>query len=304
MEKIFRALAEKNRLRILLLLEAGPLNVTEIVTILGLSQSNVSHHLKLLLDAEIVERRGRGNWSFYHASKSNSFVSSVVKSAFEHRELLSGFSEDMRQLASCYSERRNASTKFFNSLEEGDWKSISEGLNYADEYLPFITNKIPDDSTALEIGCGDGSMLPLLLGKASEVIAVDNSIEMLNRARKLLLNSSDERIFLRLGDAEHLPLGDGTVDFVLMHMLLHHAGNPSKAVKEAYRVLSDNGVLVLIDLTEYHDLKYKEIQGDLWSGFSSEQITKYLIEAGFKVTDKQLFGNSKVLGFVALKGNR
>ena len=304
MEKIFRALAEKNRLRILLLLESGPLNVTEIVSILGLSQSNVSHHLKLLLDAEIVERRGRGNWAFYQSCRNNPFVSSVVKSAFEHKRLLAGFSEDMNRLATCYSARRTASTSFFNSLEEGDWKSISNGLNSVDEYLPFILEKISEESSVLEIGCGDGSMLPLLLGKAHKVIAVDNSIEMLNRAQKSLLNFNVDKAFLRLGDAEHLPLGDATVNFVLMHMLLHHAGNPSMAVQEAYRVLSDGGVLVLIDLLEHDNREFKEVQGDLWSGFSIKQITKYLTDAKFVINDKQLFIDSKVLGFVALKGDK
>ncbi len=61
MEKVFSALGERNRLRMALILQNGPLNVSEIASVLGLSQSNASHHLKLLLDSGVLARSGRGN---------------------------------------------------------------------------------------------------------------------------------------------------------------------------------------------------------------------------------------------------
>ena len=65
---IFRALGDPGRLRLLSFLAAQPggeacvCNLTEP---LALSQPTVSHHLKVLRDAGLVEREQRGNWAYY-----------------------------------------------------------------------------------------------------------------------------------------------------------------------------------------------------------------------------------------------
>ncbi len=61
------ALGEESRLRLYALLAEGELAVGELVTILGQSQPRVSRHLKLLLEAGLVERRREGAWAFFHA---------------------------------------------------------------------------------------------------------------------------------------------------------------------------------------------------------------------------------------------
>src|SRR5689334_20733319 len=63
-----KALADRHRLRIVnLLLRAGgePVCVCEVQPLLGLSQATVSHHLKQLLDAGLVERENRGTYSYF-----------------------------------------------------------------------------------------------------------------------------------------------------------------------------------------------------------------------------------------------
>lgn len=68
LEGVLKALADRQRLRILnMLLRAGgeAVCVCEFEPFLGLSQGTVSHHLKVLAEAGIVEREGRGNRSYY-----------------------------------------------------------------------------------------------------------------------------------------------------------------------------------------------------------------------------------------------
>jgi ArsR family transcriptional regulator, arsenate/arsenite/antimonite-responsive transcriptional repressor len=63
-----KALADPARLRLLSLLQAQPGNeacVCHLIEPLGLSQPTVSHHLKVLLQAGLVEREQRGSWAFY-----------------------------------------------------------------------------------------------------------------------------------------------------------------------------------------------------------------------------------------------
>lgn len=68
LERLLKALADRHRLRIVnLLLRAGgePVCVCEVQPLLGLSQATVSHHLKQLVDAGMIERETRGTYSYF-----------------------------------------------------------------------------------------------------------------------------------------------------------------------------------------------------------------------------------------------
>lgn len=66
---VLKALAEPNRLRLVSLIAAnaaeGPTCVCNLTGPVGLSQPTVSHHLKLLTDAGLLEREQRGKWAYY-----------------------------------------------------------------------------------------------------------------------------------------------------------------------------------------------------------------------------------------------
>jgi len=303
METVFRALAERNRLRITLLLEMGPLNVTEIVSVLGLSQSNVSHHLKILLDAGFVQRSGLVNWAFYSKRKGDPLIEELVQTSFNNRSKLSGFQEDMNRLAVCYRQRSETAREFFDSVGEAGWKNLSENLPGNSEYLPFIEKYIGRSELVLEVGSGAGNMIPFLLSFAGKVLAVDSSREMLNSALKLVASRRlDARVDLRLGEAEHLPAQDSTAGSVFMHMVLHHSGNPAEAVKESARVLQPGGTMIIIDLAEHSDSEFRAEQGDLWPGFTRDRIREFINAAGLEVIAEDSFNGGNVVAVAGLKG--
>src|SRR5437660_4886248 len=64
------AAGEETRLRLLLLLSEGELTVSELVTILGQSQPRISRHLKLLVEAGLVERHREGGWVFFRIAQT------------------------------------------------------------------------------------------------------------------------------------------------------------------------------------------------------------------------------------------
>ena len=63
--KIFKALGDKNRLRIMKMLEVKAMCVCEITDVLNLAPSTVSKHLSLLHDADLIEDRKEGKWVNY-----------------------------------------------------------------------------------------------------------------------------------------------------------------------------------------------------------------------------------------------
>lgn len=81
MERLFKALADSNRLRILALLQEGSLCVCQLMGVLGLSQSTVSKHLAILKEAGLLAEEQRGKRSFYALRKE--FASPVVDAVMQ-----------------------------------------------------------------------------------------------------------------------------------------------------------------------------------------------------------------------------
>lgn len=63
--RVMKALSDPNRVRVVKLLQTDELCVCEIQEVLGLAQSTVSKHMKILEDAGLVERKRQGTWIIY-----------------------------------------------------------------------------------------------------------------------------------------------------------------------------------------------------------------------------------------------
>ena len=70
--KILKALADENRLRILSLLQDGEKCACVLLEELNITQSTLSHHMKLLCDSTLVDYRKDGKWMHYSISKEGS----------------------------------------------------------------------------------------------------------------------------------------------------------------------------------------------------------------------------------------
>lgn len=79
LEKIFKALGDRNRLRIINMLAHKPLCVCEITYILQVSQSTVSGHLRVLKEAELVIDEKDKMWVNYHLNEENDWLSEIVE---------------------------------------------------------------------------------------------------------------------------------------------------------------------------------------------------------------------------------
>lgn len=73
-EKTFKALADQKRLKILHLLAASPpgsICVCNLVTDMGMAQSKLSYHLKVLLEAGLINQAKKGTWHYYSLDEEN-----------------------------------------------------------------------------------------------------------------------------------------------------------------------------------------------------------------------------------------
>jgi len=275
-----KALADPCRLRLTAVLLAGEFTVQELTGILGMGQSRISRHLKILAEAGVLSVKHQGTWSYYRAGGDNGFFSAICPVLEQELEALPERSQDLAAVATVLEERRRRSQEFFDRHAR-QWDDLARTLLPVPDYRGQLLALVPEGKTVVEIGLGTGGLLPALAAKASKVIGVDHSPAMLEEARARLTRAGLAGIDLRLGEMTHLPLSDKAVGCAVLNMVLHHAADPAAVLAEIRRVLTPGGVLVLADLARHEREAAREQLADQWLGFEEEELQEWLKAAGF-----------------------
>ncbi|MCB0319592.1 MAG: metalloregulator ArsR/SmtB family transcription factor [Bdellovibrionales bacterium] len=282
-----KALGDDSRLRIVHLLSKGSFNVQELTTALSLSQSTVSHHLKILERSHLVSPKKEGSWSFYSLnSDRTSFEAELLQlivSAISRSDKLSQQLEtDNHEIEKVLHSRRDRARAYFETVAR-EWDSLREEAQGKAEYLSLLKEKVPQNGTLLELGCGSGSLLAQLLPRNGATIGVDYSDAMIREARQQLSpTSSSNPVDLRLGYLEHLPVGDESIDHAVACMVFHHIAEPLAALRDTFRVLRPGGTLTVVDLTAHTNELMRERFADLWLGFHTDEFVSWLELCGFE----------------------
>jgi len=100
-ESVGRAISDRNRIRILKMLEPGELCVCQITAILGLAPASASKHLSLLRMAGLLTHRKEGRWVYYRLSAhpNNPYAPAVLEMMGASLEDDPVIAEDRRRLA-------------------------------------------------------------------------------------------------------------------------------------------------------------------------------------------------------------
>ncbi len=104
--KVFKALADPTRLRIVRLLRQGELCVCELMFVLEMEQSRVSHHMRILREAGLAEDRREGRWIIYRVPDgARALLEGLIAGALRDRIEGSGEAEaDAEKLEACVRE--------------------------------------------------------------------------------------------------------------------------------------------------------------------------------------------------------
>jgi len=121
----------------------------------------------------------------------------------------------------------------------------------------------------------------LLSQRATRVIAVDTSANMIEVGREQALRHGIENVEFRMGDMEELPIEDAQVDLAFFSQSLHHALHPERAVQQAFRILRPGGRIVILDLLQHRFEEARDLYADEWLGFSETELEAALEKAGF-----------------------
>lgn len=173
------------------------------------------------------------------------------------------------------------SLQYFDSIAP-DWNVIRS--EYFEERLKYKILSITNikDKIVGDLGCGTGFVSLAVANEASIVFSIDNSINMLKELSASASKKDYKNIYPIKSSLDNLAIFDESLNVVFINMALHHIKNAKKAIAEMYRVLKKDGVVVISDVREHNGEWAKEEMFDEWLGFSKEQMTSWLEEAGFK----------------------
>ena len=279
---LFRLLGDDVRLRLLRVLAArhGRLNVTELTAVLGLAQSGVSRHLRLLKDGGLVVEERGGGFSFYRLSPALldggfSGLWPALQAQFAQANQTAVAREDDARLQEVIRLRKEN----FN-VHGTDSAQLVPGRSWA-AWSRALGLLLPAADVA-DIACGEGYLSVESARWATRVVGIDRSGDVLKRAKALAARRGVNNITWKRGDMEKLPLESASVDVALLSQALHHAANPAAAAAEAARILRPGGRVLVLDLREHDQEWVRDRVGDRWLGFSEAQLEELLSQAGLR----------------------
>lgn len=282
-----KIISDPTRLRILHLLDDQELSVADLQEVLNMGQSRISTQLSQLRNEDLTSDRRVGKNNLYTATIPEK-LTSIVKAAVEE---MAETQQDLAALKHLLSKRRDKSKAYFDELAGKfgkhyvpgrSWKGLAEGLL-----------KILNYDVVADLGAGEGTLSQLLAQRAQKVIAIDSSEKMVEFGTKLAKDHALPNLEYRLGDISAPPIDDQSVDLAIFSQALHHAEQPRKALREAFRILKPGGALVVLDLLQHNFEQAKELYYDVHLGFSEAELHTMINDAGFGsidvvIADKEL----------------
>jgi len=277
--KSLRLLADDTRLRILLLLQQEELSVAELQEILGLGQSRISSHLAQLRAAQLVSDRRAGK-HIYYTINAKGFALEVATVLSAAAAEVIEVRADARGLEVLRRKRADLSREYFNRMAGRFGRTYCPGRTWQGVARMLFTLVPP--MVIADLGAGEGHLSQLLAGKATRVIAVDNSEKMVEYGSSLARENGITNLEYRLGDLEAPPIEPGSVDLAMLSQALHHAGSPVRALRGACGILRPGGQVVILDLLAHQFEQARELYADVWLGFTEAELVGMLEEAGFE----------------------
>jgi len=171
--------------------------------------------------------------------------------------------------------------------------------------------ELPDDVTNLSLGCGDPVTLASLhigetvldlgsgggidcflaakrVGETGHIIGVDMTPQMIEKARANKAKMGIKNVEFRLGEIEHLPVADDTIDVIISNCVINLSPDKPQVIREAYRALKPGGRLSVSDIVTDGPLP-NEIKNNLsaWAGciagaLDVKDYTAVIESAGFE----------------------
>jgi SAM-dependent methyltransferase len=206
------------------------------------------------------------------------------------------------------------------SPQSVDVKGVSAKLGYSSDELagapedanmglgcgnPQAVASLTAGEVVLDLGCGGGFdcfLAARRVGSSGRVIGVDMTPEMILKAREIAKKGNYANVEFRLGEIEHLPVADNSVDVIISNCVVNLSPDKPQVYRDAYRVLKPGGRIAFSDIVAVRELpeKFKgdveKLSGCVAGAATADELTTALEKAGF--TDIQLLLHEESRSFI------
>jgi len=284
--QVTKATGDHLRANILRVLAQDSFAVLELGEIFKMAQPAMSHHLKLLHQAGLVDKRKEGTSVFYRRAFALASLHSSIYACLDETPV-SGTHK--ARIEFIYRQRLLRSKAFFANHAQAlaqQKELICAPSVYVDAVLKTALQQCENQRlVALEVGPGNGTVLAALAPHFNQVVGVDNSSDMLDATHGAMRNLHNN-IKLIERDFADLPR-IRKYNLVVAAMVVHHMPSPKKFFQQAAGVLKKGGTLVVAELCAHSQDWVKETCGDVWLGFDTQELSVWSKQCGFKLTQQQ-----------------
>lgn len=285
--ELFRLLAEPGRLQLLALCADEELSVSELATLLDDSQPQVSRKVAPLRDAGLLDARKDGTRLFLRTELETVAADPVLAEALSEGRRLCLADGSLARVPSVVAAREEHGRSHF---EQAPTTTSTTSVPASPEHLAHLSSLsllLPGRALAVDVGTGDGLSLDVLAPLFSRVIAVDRSQAQLARVAERVAARGFHQVSLFPGSYDDAALvqrvdAAGGADLVFAGRILHHASRPASAVQGFARLLKKGGHLVVLDYLPHELDALRADAGDVWLGFSPDDVRRFFAEAGLR----------------------
>ncbi|PTL83376.1 metalloregulator ArsR/SmtB family transcription factor [Vitiosangium sp. GDMCC 1.1324] len=265
----FKTLGDPTRLRILRLVGEARLNVSEVVSLVGVAQSSVSHHLTRLKALDLIREERQGGFTYYSLAVDEKaplwpLIRLAKEAPDEHG--------DLARLTDLLQRREDVHTLNEKLLEPGQsWRLWAAALASLLPPLDWV-----------DFGCGTGVLTMEMARWARHVTAIDRSASALGKARAEAERQGLHNITFLEANLEELPLKSAAYDLVVLSQSLHHVESCARVLTEGARLLKPGGRMVVLELLPHDEQWVRSRLGHQHLGFEPDTLRELLREAGLE----------------------
>lgn len=155
---------------------------------------------------------------------------------------------------------------------------------------PVAIASLAPGETVVDLGSGGGFdcfLAARQVGAAGRVIGVDMTPEMIAKARANAVKMAADNVEFRLGEIEHLPVADASVDVIISNCVINLAPDKRAVLRDAFRVLRPGGRLMVSDVVATAPIPKALandpalIAGCMGNAAQIDDLRAWLTEAGF-----------------------